>query len=124
MASHPAYETIKLEIGADKVGIITMNRPEALNAMTTQMMRELRDCFMQFYIDPNQAACLVITGSGDRGFCTGADLQLDRLVGGVRGHSSVLEACRAGARNSIAPGISRLTRFGQPDGAVGVCAAP
>src|SRR5690606_12435825 len=55
MAAHPAYETIKLEIGPDKVGIITMNRPEALNAMTTQMMRELRDCFMQFYIDPNQA---------------------------------------------------------------------
>lgn len=75
MAAHPAYETIKLEIGPDKVGIITMNRPEALNAMTTQMMRELRDCFMQFYIDPNQAACLVVTGSGERGFCTGADLK-------------------------------------------------
>jgi enoyl-CoA hydratase/carnithine racemase len=38
-------------------------------------MRELRDCFMQFYIDPNQAACLVLTGTGDRGFCTGADLK-------------------------------------------------
>jgi len=75
MAAHPAYETIKLEIGPDKVGIITMNRPEALNAMTTQKMRELRDCFMQFYIDPNQVACLVITGSGHRGFCTGADLK-------------------------------------------------
>jgi enoyl-CoA hydratase/carnithine racemase len=75
MASHPAYKTITLEIGTDKVGIITLNRPDALNAMTTQMMRELRDCFMQFYIDPNQAACLVLTGSGDRGFCTGADLK-------------------------------------------------
>jgi enoyl-CoA hydratase len=75
MASHPTYETIRLEIGADRVGVITMNRPDALNAMNTQMMRELRDCFMQFYVDPNQAACLVITGSGDRGFCTGADLK-------------------------------------------------
>ena len=75
MASHPAYETITLEIGPDKVGVITMNRPDALNAMNTQMMRELRDCFMQFYIDPNQAACLIITGSGERGFCTGADLK-------------------------------------------------
>ncbi len=75
MASHPAYETIKLEIGADKVGIITMNRPEALNSMNTLMMRELRDCFMQFYIDPNQAACLIMTGAGERGFCTGADLK-------------------------------------------------
>jgi enoyl-CoA hydratase len=75
MASHPAYETITLEIGPDKVGIITLNRPEALNSMNTQMMRELRDCFMQFYIDPNQAACLILTGTGDRGFCTGADLK-------------------------------------------------
>ncbi len=75
MASHPAYETITLEIGSDKVGIITMNRPEALNSMNTLMMRELRDCFMQFYIDPNQAACLIMTGAGERGFCTGADLK-------------------------------------------------
>jgi enoyl-CoA hydratase len=75
MATHPAYETIKLEISPDKVGIITMNRPEALNSMNTLMMRELRDCFMQFYIDPNQVACLIITGTGERGFCTGADLK-------------------------------------------------
>ncbi|MEO8651832.1 MAG: enoyl-CoA hydratase-related protein [Hyphomicrobiaceae bacterium] len=75
MASHPAYQTITLAIGPDKVGVITLNRPEALNSMNTQMMRELRDCFMQFYIDPNQAACLILTGTGDRGFCTGADLK-------------------------------------------------
>ena len=62
------FETIKLVIGADKVGVVTLNRPEAMNSMNTQMMRELRDCFMQFYIDPNVATCIVITGSGDKGF--------------------------------------------------------
>ena len=70
-----AYQTITLAIGADKVGVITLNRPEAMNAMNTTMMRELRDCFMQFYVDPSVATCLVITGAGDRGFCTGADLK-------------------------------------------------
>ena len=70
-----AYQTITLAIGADKVGVITLNRPEAMNAMNTAMMRELRDCFMQFYVDPSVATCLVITGAGDRGFCTGADLK-------------------------------------------------
>lgn len=69
------FETIRLEIGADKVGVITMNRPDVRNAMNTQMMRDLRDCFAQFYIDPNVAACLVITGSGDQAFCSGGDLK-------------------------------------------------
>jgi enoyl-CoA hydratase/carnithine racemase len=75
MALKTDFETLLVDIGADRVGVITMNRPEALNSMNTQMMRELRDCFMQFYIDPNAVTCLVITGKGDKGFCTGADLK-------------------------------------------------
>jgi len=71
----PTYETIQLSIGEDRVGIVTLNRPDALNAMNTTMMRELRDCFTQFYVEENAAACLILTGSGDRGFCTGADLK-------------------------------------------------
>jgi enoyl-CoA hydratase/carnithine racemase len=69
------YETIQLAIGEDRVGVITLNRPDALNSMNTAMMRELRDCFTEFYVDENAAACLVLTGSGNRGFCTGADLK-------------------------------------------------
>lgn len=75
MGSEQRFETITVEIGADKVGVVTLDRPDALNAMNTLMMRELRDCFMGFYVDPNQAACLIVTGSGNRGFCTGADLK-------------------------------------------------
>ena len=75
MPLNTTFETIKLAIGADKVGVITLNRPDAMNSMNTAMMRELRDCFMQFYIDPNVAACLVVTGAGDKAFCTGADLK-------------------------------------------------
>lgn len=68
------YETLKLEIGTDRVGVITMNRPDARNAMNTKMMEELRDCFASFYVDPGQAACLVLTGAPG-GFCSGADLK-------------------------------------------------
>ncbi len=46
------FETLKVEISADRVGIITMNRPDARNAMNTKMMEELRDCFASFYVDP------------------------------------------------------------------------
>ncbi len=69
------FETILVAVGEDKVGVITLNRPDALNSMNTRMMEELRDCFMQFYVDPSAAACLVVTGSGSKGFCTGADLK-------------------------------------------------
>ena len=57
------FETIILAVGTDKVGVVTLNRPEAMNSMNTLMMRELRDCFMQFYVDPTVATCLVITGA-------------------------------------------------------------
>ena len=69
------YETLLLAIDAGGIGTITMNRPEALNAMNTRMMRDLRDCFTEFYVDDAAARCLVLTGAGERGFCTGADLK-------------------------------------------------
>lgn len=69
------FETLKVEIDADGIGVVTMNRPDAMNAMNTQMMRDLRDCFMQFYVDDSAARCLILTGAGERGFCTGADLK-------------------------------------------------
>jgi enoyl-CoA hydratase len=75
MTLQTTFETIKLEIGADKVGIVTLDRPDVRNAMNTTMMRELRDCFSQFYIYPNAAACLVITGAGEQAFCSGGDLK-------------------------------------------------
>ena len=68
------YETLKVATGADRVAVVTMNRPEARNAMNTAMMRELRDCFAGFYIDPDAAVCIVLTGEG-AGFCSGADLK-------------------------------------------------
>jgi enoyl-CoA hydratase/carnithine racemase len=69
------FETLKVVIGEDKVGVITMNRPEIMNAMNTQMMTDMRDCFSQFYVEENAAACLVVTGAGDRSFCSGGDLK-------------------------------------------------
>jgi enoyl-CoA hydratase len=75
MPTTQSYETLTVQIGTDRIGIVTMNRPDALNAMNTRMMEELRDCFMGFYVDPDSAACLILTGSGERGFCTGADLK-------------------------------------------------
>jgi enoyl-CoA hydratase/carnithine racemase len=69
------YVTVRLEIADDGVGVLTLDRPEALNALNTQMMGELRDIFQDLYVHPERARCLVLTGAGNRGFCTGADLK-------------------------------------------------
>ncbi|MFM9939638.1 MAG: enoyl-CoA hydratase/isomerase family protein [Hyphomicrobiaceae bacterium] len=68
-------ETIKFVITPEKIGVITLSRPEVRNAMNTAMMTDLRDCFQQFYIDPNVAFCLIVTGEGDQAFCSGGDLK-------------------------------------------------
>ena len=55
--------------------VVTMNRPEVLNAMNTAMMTELRDLFGTLYVETDAARVVVLTGAGERGFCSGADLK-------------------------------------------------
>ena len=57
----------------DRVGTITLNRPERLNALTFEVYRELCDFFWQLESEPSVAA-VVITGAG-RGFCSGGDVE-------------------------------------------------
>ncbi len=70
-----SFETLEIAVYEPKIWVVTMNRPQALNAMNTLMMTELRDCFQEFYVDPAQANCIILTGAGERGFCSGADLK-------------------------------------------------
>ncbi len=67
-----AYEQILTETRG-RVGIITLNRPERLNAYTAQMIAEASDQVEQWNRDPGIGA-FVITGAG-RAFCAGADIQ-------------------------------------------------
>ena len=69
------YQTLQLSHPAPYVTVVAMNRPQAINAMNTQMMLDLRDCFSAFYVDQNDTRCLVLTGAGEKGFCAGADLK-------------------------------------------------
>ena len=73
------YETLVVAEPAPEtmpgVVVITLNRPAAMNALNTAMMRELGQCFAGFYVDPGAARCLVLTGAGDKAFCAGADLK-------------------------------------------------
>lgn len=54
--------------------VVRLNRPEALNALDVESMIALNDALREFRDDPTLSVA-VITGSGDRAFCTGADLK-------------------------------------------------
>jgi len=69
------YTTLRLEYPAARVLQITLNRPEAANALNTQMANELMHCFESLALDFGDTRCIVITGDGERAFCAGADLK-------------------------------------------------
>lgn len=56
------------------IGIITLNRPEALNALTLGMIRGLREVLADWRVDP-QIRAVVFRGAGDRAFCAGGDVK-------------------------------------------------
>jgi 2-(1,2-epoxy-1,2-dihydrophenyl)acetyl-CoA isomerase len=66
------YEQILFEI-QDNIGILTLNRPDRLNAWTYTMSAELTDAIESCNDNPDVGA-MVITGAG-RGFCAGADIK-------------------------------------------------
>ncbi len=67
-----AYETIEVRIEADKVGVITLNRPKQLNALNDQLMNELGETLKAFDAD-EKIGCIIITGS-EKAFAAGADI--------------------------------------------------
>lgn len=61
---------------ADGIATITMHRPEKMNAFTNVMMREM--CTAFDLVDADDAVrAVIVTGSGERAFCAGADLTPD-----------------------------------------------
>ena len=67
-----AYNTFLFEEIESQVGLITLNRPEKLNAMNMKMVEELHDLLAILSKD-DSIRILILTGQG-RGFCSGADL--------------------------------------------------
>ena len=67
-----AYETIKVEV-TDHVTLITLNRPKALNALNTQMLKELGRALLDADQD-DKVRCIVLTGC-EKAFAAGADIK-------------------------------------------------
>ena len=66
METAMTYETILVE-QKGAVTLITINRPQALNALSTQVLDDLVDAFAAYQADGSQL-CAVITGSGEKAF--------------------------------------------------------
>ena len=72
------YEHILVE-NEEGVAIITLNRPEVLNAMNRKLGTELHEAVMAANAD-DEIGCLVVTGSGERAFSAGGDIHEQRAV--------------------------------------------
>jgi enoyl-CoA hydratase len=68
-----AYETILVETPAPGVGLIRLNRPQALNALNGQLTGEVFDT-METMDHDDSVGCIVLTGS-DKAFAAGADIK-------------------------------------------------
>src|SRR6266851_3952657 len=62
---------------ADKIATITLNRPDKLNAVSDEVVRQLDEALHRFDLDP-EAEVAIINGSG-RAFCSGADVRQRQL---------------------------------------------
>jgi enoyl-CoA hydratase/carnithine racemase len=92
---------------SDEVALVTLNRPEALNALDTRVLGELESAFRSL-----DARAVVLTGAG-RAFCTGADLKersgMDETA--WREHHTVLEHTFAAVRGQPAPTIAAVEGY-------------
>ncbi|WP_252511331.1 enoyl-CoA hydratase/isomerase family protein [Phreatobacter aquaticus] len=75
MMAATEFETLSLSRPHDHVLVVTMNRPEAMNALNTQMGRDLVQCFEDIALNPGDVRAIVLTGAGERAFCAGGDLK-------------------------------------------------
>jgi 2-(1,2-epoxy-1,2-dihydrophenyl)acetyl-CoA isomerase len=81
------FTRVKLDI-QDQVAILTLNHPEVMNAVSSEMLSGLMSAIDEIEAPANGVRCVVMTGAG-RGFCAGANLQ--RGPAGSRDAGQALE---------------------------------
>jgi enoyl-CoA hydratase/carnithine racemase len=69
-----ADASVLLHTVEDGIAVVTLNRPEALNSINRALRMEMMELFPALDMRPD-VKVIVITGAGDKAFCTGADLK-------------------------------------------------
>lgn len=88
-------------------GIISLNRPKAINSLTLPMVRVLFQALQRFEDDPG-ISCVVLRGEGEKGLCAGGDVRVIHDLGKA-GDPQVLDFWR-----EEFPLNYRIARFGKP----------
>jgi methylglutaconyl-CoA hydratase len=100
------FETLLLDINDQGVARLTLNRPEARNAMSQELIRDLTEAARQLAAD-DQVRVVVLSGAGEI-FCAGGDLKMmQRQVTGTR-------ESRVGDARELAQLLSNLDRLPKP----------
>ena len=97
-----AFETIVCDMPRPGVARITLNRPQAMNAYNFTMCGELQTAIAAFRDDDDLRA-LILTGAGERAFCTGGD-----IGGGDGGHSRRVAAAPMGHGREMRDGMQAV----------------
>jgi enoyl-CoA hydratase len=126
---------------AERIAIVTLNRPKELNALSTQVVGELADALED--LDRDEAInCIIITGAGEKAFAAGADIKemadktpIDMLTGNFNSWARIrrIRTPLIAAVNGYALGggcelalhcdmivASENARFSQPEISIGV----
>jgi len=77
------YKNLLVDSG-DKIAIVTINRPEVLNALNQETLREIKQAFDNLARDP-QVKVIILTGSGSKSFVAGADISFMQPLNAVQG---------------------------------------
>jgi enoyl-CoA hydratase/carnithine racemase len=70
----PVYQTLKTEL-SDRILTVMLNRPEAMNALNSQMGLELIDVWKRLNGCGDDVRVVILTGAGERAFCAGGDFK-------------------------------------------------
>ncbi len=73
--SLPTFQTLLCTLPEPQVLLVQFNRPQAANALNTQMGRDILQLFQALLLDPSDVRCIVLTGAGSKAFCAGGDLK-------------------------------------------------
>ena len=71
----PPMRRLKLDDRGNGILLVTLSRPEVMNALDTATLEDMRDLFQPLGRDPGGWRCIVLTGAGEKAFCAGGDLK-------------------------------------------------
>lgn len=97
-----AFETLVCDRPAPGVARITLNRPQAMNAYSFAMTQELQAAIAAFR-DDDALKALILTGAGERAFCTGGDIS-----GDAPEHSAAVAAAPMGHGREMREGMQAV----------------